>query len=93
MQKWGPITVIEWRDSCSLRGGVWNDQNDLAQCSPSQCRSVGWVVSENKMSITLAAHASETQASGDMCIPKTAVVRRWTLTDPTKRKRRCPKVN
>lgn len=88
-EKWGPITVIEWQDSSSMAGSVWKDTERVREHGgPSNVRSVGWVLKEDKHSITLAGHASENQCSGDLSIPKSVIKRRWSLVDPGRKKSR-----
>lgn len=86
MRKWGPITVVEWMDSCSLKGGTWNDTEHVEELSPHQVRSVGWLLKEDRDVIVLVPHAAQHQVSGELCILKGTIVRRWKLADPTKRK-------
>lgn len=82
MKKWGPIVVVEWIDSCSIRGGHWNSFDDAEQLTVDRIRSIGWIFKETKDSITLVPHAAAHSVGGEMCIPKVAITRRWKLTDP-----------
>ena len=79
------LVVLEWLDSCALHGGTWNDTEDAAAISPSRCRSVGWILREDKQAIVLASHFAEHQVGGEMCILKKTIVRRWTLANPIKK--------
>lgn len=74
-QRVGPLVVIDWVDSCS-NGGVWHSADEVRSSEPSACRSVGWVVREDRRALVLASHLSPHQMSGDMCIPKKAITRR-----------------
>ncbi len=70
------LVRINWKDSCSLvGGGVWSDRDEVKKLKPSDIISVGWVIKENKKKITIAAHFSPYQASGELCIPKGCIVK------------------
>lgn len=78
--KVGALLLIEWMDSASLAGGgVWKDVDEVKKLTPVRMRSAGWVVGEDRKSIVLAGHIAESQCSGDLCIPKSAIVKRRVL--------------
>src|SRR5437588_120425 len=79
--KTGPLVLIEWTDSQSmLGGGPWTDAETIvSDLRPSSIRSVGWVLREDKASVTIVAHVSSQQVSGDLCIPKSAIAKRTVL--------------
>lgn len=74
--KLGPLTIIDWEDSASLVGATWNAIEDVRKSRPIVCKSVGWVAAEDRLCVTLVAHTSEGNASGDLCIPKKSIVKR-----------------
>lgn len=80
--KW-PLVEIEWADSGSH--GMWVDLSELTEDFGVECVSVGWLLSENDASITIASHLAldihgvADQASGDMTIPKVAITKRRVL--------------
>lgn len=76
MMKLGPLTIIDWEDSASLVGATWNAIEDIKKSHPIICKSVGWVVVEDKHCVTLVAHISGDEAGGDLCIPKKSIVKR-----------------
>lgn len=82
----GPLVIVEWADSCALKAGVWSDPDELAPIHPSRCVSVGWVFAETKDHVVLFAHGNEHQVGGELCIPKSAIVKRYVLRDPTKKR-------
>lgn len=84
--KWGPLTVVEWIDSCSIRGGHWHPHEDAQQLSVDEIKSVGWILKEDKKAIVLVPHAAAHSVGGEICIPKVAITRRWTLAKPRRRK-------
>ena len=71
------LVMIEWVDSVSTGGTVWNDLEDVEAAVVASVQSVGWVLSETKEQITLSPHISESaeQCSGDLTIPKCAIKR------------------
>lgn len=78
--KLGALTLIEWTDSSSMVGGTWNDLEEIGkQSTPLVCKSVGWVAAENKDCVTLVAHISGGHGGGDLCIPKSSIVKRRVL--------------
>ena len=70
------VLYVEWLDSNSRRGGVWHDI-DSKPCEMT-CKTVGFVIHEDKKSITVASHLSEPTDSmaGDITIPKRAITKR-----------------
>lgn len=86
--KWGPITVVEWTDSASIRGGHWHSYDDAESLTPDNCKSVGWILRETKEAITIVPHSALHSIGGEMCIPKVAITKRWTLGEPKARRRR-----
>lgn len=79
MMKLGPLTIIDWEDSASLVGATWNAIEEVKKSRPLICKSVGWVASEDKQCVTLVAHISGDDAGGDLCIPKSSIVKRRIL--------------
>jgi hypothetical protein len=82
------LVYVEWVDSAAMTG-TWNDLSTVrGKPQPFVCRSVGWVVSESRDYLQIAAHlagepsAEPHQAGGDMSIPKAAITRRRTLVQP-----------
>ena len=86
MKEWGPIAVIEWVDSCSLRGGHWHSHEDGEQLSVDRCKSVGWILKEDKECVVIVPHTASHSIGGELCIPKVAITRQWNLASPRKRK-------
>lgn len=77
MSKKQSIERVRWVDSCSPRG--WTQKEALKGYVPVQIESIGWVVSEDANSLTLAGHASTTEYDGIMCIPKAVITSRKKL--------------
>jgi len=69
------IVLVEWLDSRHGEGWIRLEevQADLA---PTRCESVGWLISQDNDSITLAGHCADNpkQVCGDMTIPAKAVL-------------------
>ena len=73
------LVIIEWLDSSTF-GGIWNDISEIVDQTHSLlCRSVGWVLLDNKDFIVLVSHLTGKQASGDMTIPKKAILKTTVL--------------
>lgn len=78
------LVLIEWADSCSVRG-VWKNPSDLDAVAKT-CFTVGWVVKESRRAITVVGTASLNDEdafdhiAGDMTIPKGCIVRTRTLS-------------
>ena len=79
------LVLIEWEDSHSGRG--WQDACAIGVAAePLYCRSVGWLVSENKQCKVVVPHiAGEKngnamlQGCGDLTIPAKAIVKMTVL--------------
>lgn len=79
------LVLIEWLDSHAGRG--WQDTERIKQAAePLYCRSVGWLIADNKDCKVLVPHLAgerhgeaALQGCGDLTIPTTAVVRLTVL--------------
>lgn len=69
------LEYVEWLDSHSTSDGAWHTAREIGR-HPMKIRSIGWVLRETKRSLTLVAHLASEQFSGDMVIPKVAIVKR-----------------
>lgn len=47
------LVVVEWDDHCEADGNVWMSREDAANCSPAQCRSVGWLLHQDAERLVL----------------------------------------
>ena len=72
------LVIVDWIDSCSSRG--WVEKEALQTSIPLPCRSVGWVIKEDKECIVLIAHLSDVtddgnfgQGNGDITIPRAVI--------------------
>lgn len=73
------LVIIDWYDSHSNRG--WHTLDEIREeCVPLLCRSVGWLIHENKEHIVIVPHlagmddeACTTSGSGQKTIPVVAV--------------------
>lgn len=65
------LVYIKWVDSSETVGWVelGKINNDLDHCD-----TVGWVLREDKLAITVAASMSETEACAAMTIPKKCII-------------------
>jgi hypothetical protein len=66
------LVLIEWLDSCS--GNHWNTDPPVTE--PARVRTVGWVVAEGELAITIAASVVNDpvpQRCGEMTIPHCAI--------------------
>jgi hypothetical protein len=74
------LVMIEWLDSHAGRG--WQSIKQIKDsCEPLYCRSVGWLVSENKKCKIIVPHISGEKngnivlhGCGDLAIPTKAIV-------------------
>lgn len=79
-----PLLEIEWVDSHSTSDGAWHSL-DEARSSPNlNLHTVGYLIEDSKSYLTLVGSLSlvgdkVSQVSGDMTIPKCAIVKRRTL--------------
>ena len=70
---------IEWEDSISLSGQIWHKQDNPV--APIICKTAGFVIEENKRSITIASHITPAGGmAGDITIPKRAITKRRILS-------------
>ena len=79
------LLLVDWLDSNRHDGWVGIESvRDLGDSL--LCRSIGWLVSENKTSMTLLPHLALSErgkakaALGSLAIPKRAVVKRKDVT-------------
>lgn len=80
-----PLEIIHWRDHVSFHEVSWRDVDDIAELTPADVFSAGWVISEDETKLVIAAHFDRENgtAVGEMCIIKSTIVQRWTLSDPS----------
>lgn len=83
------LLYVEWLDSAGQRG--WHGQKDIDN-APAFCRTVGWLLLEDKRAVTLVPTHSEYSDSAPsvmdpVTIPRRAITRRVKLADPSRRKR------
>ncbi len=72
------VLRVSWVDSTTLHS--W--QHEPYDCLPAVCESVGYLVSENKVAITLALNSAPDTASPYghlMIIPKAVILKRKVL--------------
>lgn len=70
------IIEVLWVDSSMEGGRVWHRVEDIRASKLVEVRSVGFLIHEDKRSLTIAAHVGGPDAAGAMKIPKGAVTRR-----------------
>ena len=83
----GKLVLVEWLDS--RRGEGWSRLEDLRDdLRVTRCRSVGWIIAKDTVSLTLAGHWGDNpdQCCGDMTIPLKAITRVSALEVSRKRK-------
>lgn len=73
------LVMVEWLDS--RRGEGWVRLDEL-ESTLTKCRSVGWIIAQDKESLTLAGHLGDNpaQCCGDLTIPKRAINKTTALT-------------
>lgn len=84
--KWPPrLEIIQWADHCSYSRAGWKDFDDLKELTPAVMHSVGWVVQEDNKKLVIMTHTSRENGNGtgEMCIIKSTVQRRWRISDPS----------
>ncbi|MHB1021369.1 MAG: 2'-5' RNA ligase family protein [Acidobacteriaceae bacterium] len=81
------LVLVEWLDS--RRGEGWVRLSEL-ESSVTRCRSVGWIIAKDSISVTLAGHLGENpdQCCGDVTIPRKAIGRITRLRQPREFKAR-----
>lgn len=73
------IVEVLWVDSSMEGGRVWHCMENLKASKLVAVCSVGFLIHEDKHSLTIAAHVGGSDAAGAMKIPKGAVVRRRSI--------------
>ena len=73
------IERVTWLDSHGVAGGPWHAKDDIDH-EAIEITSVGFLLNEGDTAITLAAHVAPNQISGEMIIPKCAILKRKKLT-------------
>lgn len=77
-----PLVLLEWHDSNFIESG-WNWIDDQDDMPLAVCRSVGWIVYEDKTVIRLAGSLNESPEPAQMAslvtIPASAILRRRKL--------------
>jgi len=71
--------AIDWQDSCAFRGAVWSNNEDAHQLNPQIVHSFGIVIRETKNLVIIAGHVGHGEFSGELCIPRSAIIHRRKL--------------
>jgi hypothetical protein len=88
----GPLVYLEWLDHAGRANVRWEFVTDTESLGPGLVRSVGWILREDRQSLTIvgnhAEHSEdcEPEVQGVHCILKSCITRRVTLRDPSRRK-------
>lgn len=85
------LVLVEWIDS--RRGEGWTLVEELRKDrKPTICKSVGWVIGEDKVSLTLSGNLGEDpeQCCGDMTIPTKCIIRMTNLKQAATDQNRTP---
>ncbi len=74
------IEVIDWLDHCSTPNNLWTPVTGYNN-RPQGCRSVGWVVKEDAIALTIVSSGplskkDDPDYCGDLTILKAAITRR-----------------
>ena len=87
MKKAIRLVHVIWADSSSPMDSSWHSY-PAAMPEVLKCESIGWLVAETKSALLIAGHVSHgaadgsvNQFSGEMTIPKSAVVRLRKIKD------------
>jgi hypothetical protein len=73
------FVAVEWRDS-QVIGGSWEPIPDLLKRRKTvRCRSVGFVLADDRRGIVLASSVNGGNAAGVTIIPKAQIVKRKRL--------------
>jgi hypothetical protein len=77
------LVFVEWVDSRRGEGWTRLDELKVGQAI-TLCKSVGWLVSKDSSSITIAGNIGDNpeQCCGDLSIPKRAIIRIKNLQEP-----------
>jgi hypothetical protein len=73
------IDYIEWWDHTSHGQVGWKSKEDMDGLDVALCKSVGFVLKENKKSITLVASLADDDMDGEVCIIKSCIKTRERL--------------
>lgn len=68
------LVYIEWIDSKGVTSR-WEYLDDLEPLKPCICKSIGYLIDDNKDYKTIAQTLSDTQLVGKMSIPTKAIIR------------------
>lgn len=73
---------LEWVDSIMSPGGSWAEIELVKKRKIDRCRTIGFVVNENKNEITvIGSHSHATnEVAGSITIPKCAIRKRRIVT-------------
>ena len=71
-----PVLEVRWRDS-QLVGGSWEPIGELlARRASVRCRSVGFVLADDRQGVVLAASVNGGNAAGVTIIPRRQITER-----------------
>ncbi len=83
--KYSGVACIEWIDSSEYEDADWKSEDEVKELTPMRIKSVGILVNEDDLYITLASSVNnydldcEAQFGGLITIPKVAILKQWTF--------------
>ncbi len=73
------VDYIEWFDHTSHSTVGWKSKEDINDLDVALCKSVGFVLKENKKSVTLVSSLADDDMDGEICIIKSCIKTRERL--------------
>ena len=71
---------VEWEDASSAFGDAWTPREDVIKRGVCKCKTIGFIIHEDKNSITVVASLHRSDVAGDMNIPKSAIRKRRVVS-------------
>lgn len=79
------LAMIKWLDHASFAQNGWHSLAELADLTPSEVISVGWIAAEDDHIVLMYSTSAPDciAVSGEICIIKKTILKRWKLPDPS----------
>lgn len=67
------LVIVDWLDATGGTRNGWRSMKEMAVGALDSCRSVGWLLVEDKDRLVVIPHISAEQGDGEIIIPRSWV--------------------
>ena len=69
------LVLVEWYDHCSFTTATWRSKEEYDSLNPPLCKTVGWVLKEDKQMMILVSTWQESEEFDDQFVGDMAILK------------------